>query len=249
MKVYHSNVIGLAYESRGSFIQQNVSPGSLLTLQAEPTNSYDRDAVAVSYGHHKIGYVPARSRWILQRLLAGEIEEVVAGILEFDEFGQAAVLPIEIRTGEALPARSRLNVSPGSTVTFEGNSRPMETNFPTDVTVSPVIFRARPIGFIVAIILIPVLLGIIILFLWWLESKTTTLQITRNTVRYETGIFNKDRREVGRSKIRTVRVQQSFLNRILNVGSIEIYSAGDKPEIIANDMLEPNRLRHILNEA
>ena len=249
MKSYHSNVVGLAYEGRGEYIQQNIAPGALLTLQPEPANAYDRDAITVLYGRQKIGYAPARSRWLLQRLLAGEIQEVVAGNLEYDEFGIATVLPIKIRAAEPSIAPPGINLGIHRPKASDNNYERDENYLPEDISVSPVIFRAHPIGFIVAILLIPLVLGVVILLLWWLDSRTTKFEINRHTVKYETGIFSKDRRELGRGKIRTVRVQQSFLNRILNVGTIEIYTAGDKPEIVARDMSEPNRLRQILNEA
>jgi len=246
VKSYHSNVVGLTYEGRGEFIQRNIAPGALLTLEHEPSNEYDRNAIAVLYGRQKIGYAPARSRWILERLLAGDIQEIVAGDLEYDEFGLAAVLPIEIRTVEQLRAPSGPSLGSHRPIASDSNLVRDGDYLPQELSASPVILRAHPIGFIVAILLIPVVLGVLILLLWWLDSRTTKLEISRHTVRYETGIFSKDRRELGRGKIRTVRVQQSFLNRLLNVGTIEIYTAGDKPEIVARDMLAPNRLRQIL---
>lgn len=109
-------------------------------------------------------------------------------------------------------------------------------------------FRAQPIAFIFSILLIPVGVGLIILLVWWLQSITTHLEIDEETVRYETGVFSKDRRALNRQAIRTVRVTQSFINRIMDVGAIEIFTAGDDPEIRALSMRKPNAIREMLGK-
>lgn len=111
---------------------------------------------------------------------------------------------------------------------------------------SPVMFRAHPIGFVVSLLLTPIVLGAIILLVWVIKARTTHLEIDDDTLRYETGVFSKDRRALSRRSIRTVRVTQSLLNRILNVGAIEIYTAGDIPEIRAVSMYAPNEIRELI---
>lgn len=113
---------------------------------------------------------------------------------------------------------------------------------------SPVMFRAHPFLFVLAVLLTPAIIGIAILVVWAIMSKTTYLEIEEDTVRYETGVFSKDRRALSRRAIRTVRVTQTFLNRIMNVGSIEIFTAGDVPEISAVSMYAPNEIRDLLGK-
>jgi uncharacterized membrane protein YdbT with pleckstrin-like domain len=84
--------------------------------------------------------------------------------------------------------------------------------------------------------------------IWAVQSRTTHLEIDEDTVRYETGVFSKDRRALSRRAIRTVRVTQSLLNRMLDVGAIEIYTAGDVPEIRAVSMYAPNDIRELLGK-
>jgi uncharacterized membrane protein YdbT with pleckstrin-like domain len=81
-----------------------------------------------------------------------------------------------------------------------------------------------------------------------IQSRTTHLEIDGDTVRYETGVFSKDRRALNRRAIRTVRVSQSLLNRMLDVGAIEIFTAGDVPEIRAESMYAPNAVRELLRK-
>ena len=41
-------------------------------------------------------------------------------------------------------------------------------------------------------------------------------------------------------------MKQSFFNRIFGVGAIEIYTAGDNPEIIAAGLPDPNKVRELI---
>lgn len=111
----------------------------------------------------------------------------------------------------------------------------------------PAMFKNNPLGFIVALVLIPVFgLGLLILLWWYLQTRAAKLTITDNEIIYETGLLNKQHSEVSISSVRTVRVNQSFFNRIFGVGVITVYTAGDKPEIVAKGMPDPNRVRELV---
>lgn len=113
----------------------------------------------------------------------------------------------------------------------------------------PAMFRNNPVGFILSIILIPAFgLGIIILLVWYLKAKSLKLVVTETEILFEKGLLSKDRSELSFSSIRTVKVKQSFFNRILGTGTIELYTAGDSPEIVASGMPEPNRIRDLIKQ-
>ncbi|RLW66570.1 MAG: hypothetical protein B6D70_03430 [gamma proteobacterium symbiont of Stewartia floridana] len=63
---------------------------------------------------------------------------------------------------------------------------------------------------------------------------------------YEKGLLSKERSEVNISSVRTTKVKQSFFDRIFGVGTIEIYTAGDSPEIVAKGLPDPNRISEII---
>lgn len=107
-------------------------------------------------------------------------------------------------------------------------------------------FKNNPLLFIIAVILIPIGVGIIILLAWYLSCKATKLEIIGNDVILETGLLSKDRTELQMSAIRTVKVSQSFFNRIFGVGKISIYTAGDRPEIVANGIPDPHEFRRLI---
>lgn len=114
---------------------------------------------------------------------------------------------------------------------------------------SPAMFRANPLGFILTMLLVPFGIGLFILIYWYMVCKTTTLQLNNNDLMYSKGILNKDRIEIDIRSIRTVRVYQSLLNRMLDVGTVSVYTAGDVPEIEVKGIPQPNDIREMINQA
>ncbi len=114
---------------------------------------------------------------------------------------------------------------------------------------NPVMFKNNPLGFILSLILIPAAgIGLLILLWWHLQNKSQQITVTERDILYEKGLLSKERSEFGISSIRTIKVKQSFFNRIFGVGSIEIYTAGDEPEIVMAGLPDPNKIREIIKE-
>ena len=86
------------------------------------------------------------------------------------------------------------------------------------------------------------------LLIWMLTNKANKLMINDSEVLHEVGLLSKNRCEVRIDSIRTVKIKQSFVNRIFSVGTIEIYTAGDQPEISAKGMPNPHKVREIIKE-
>jgi uncharacterized membrane protein YdbT with pleckstrin-like domain len=111
----------------------------------------------------------------------------------------------------------------------------------------PVMFKNNPLGFIISLILIPVFgLGLLIFLVWHLQNKASKLIVTDKEVLFEKGLLSKERSEVNISSVRTVKVKQSFFNRIFGTGAVELYTAGDSPEIVAAGMPDPNKIRELV---
>ena len=112
---------------------------------------------------------------------------------------------------------------------------------------NPAMFKSNPLGFILSIVLIPFFgLGIVIFLIWYLRCKSSRLVVTDTEILFEQGLLSKDRSELNFSSIRTVKVKQSFFNRIFGTGTIELYSAGDSPEVVATGMPDPNKIRDLI---
>jgi uncharacterized membrane protein YdbT with pleckstrin-like domain len=110
----------------------------------------------------------------------------------------------------------------------------------------PPMFKNHPFGFLLSIVLIPLGIGILILLWWHLQNKSSRLIISDNHVLYEKGLLSKERSEIDIDSVRTVKVKQSFFNRLFGTGIIELFTSGDHPEIVARGMPDPNRVREII---
>jgi uncharacterized membrane protein YdbT with pleckstrin-like domain len=112
---------------------------------------------------------------------------------------------------------------------------------------NPAMFKSNPLGFILAVLLIPAFgIGLLILAWWYLQTRATHFEIRGNEIMLETGLLSKKRIELALNRVRTVVVSQSFINRIFGVGTIEIYTAGDTPEMVVSGMPDPNHVREII---
>ncbi len=110
----------------------------------------------------------------------------------------------------------------------------------------PSLIRTHPLGTVIAIILIPVGIGILILLYWYLTMKADKLTIKEDEVIWTHGLLSKQYVEINMSSIRTTRVEQSLLQRMLNAGKLEIYTAGDNPELTVNGMPNPHKIRELI---
>jgi uncharacterized membrane protein YdbT with pleckstrin-like domain len=92
-------------------------------------------------------------------------------------------------------------------------------------------------------------LGTIIMFLvWYLRIKSTKVTVTKYNILIEKGLLSKHRREVAIEKVRTVDVKQGFIDRILGVGDIEVYTAGDQFEFEVKGLPNPNKIWELVME-
>lgn len=111
---------------------------------------------------------------------------------------------------------------------------------------NPSMFKNNPFGFIGAILLIPIGVGIGILLYWYIKTRSEKLIITDDEVIYERGILNKHCSEIDIECVRSVRVEQNFIARIMGTGRVELYTSGDDPEIVAPSMPDPDRIRKLI---
>ena len=112
---------------------------------------------------------------------------------------------------------------------------------------NPAMWKDSPIGVILCVCLIPAFgLGLVLLLIWYARTKATKLEIDGSDVILEQGLLSKSRTELSTDKIRSVKVSQSLFNRMFGVGKIEIFTAGDSPEIVASGMPRPNTIRDLI---
>ncbi len=108
---------------------------------------------------------------------------------------------------------------------------------------SPAMFRNNPLGFVLAVLLVPVGVGVIILIYWYFKAASLKLTLSDNAVHIERGFLSKEHIDIDARKIRTVVVNQTFWQRVFDVGTVEIFTGGDDAECTLPGMPEPNKIR------
>ena len=107
--------------------------------------------------------------------------------------------------------------------------------------------RSSPFKFGLSVLLIPVFgLGILILLFWYLSTKADKFEIKGGEVLWTHGLLNKQYTEIGMSSIRTIKISQSIIQRMLRAGDIEIYTSGDEPELSVKGLPDPQRIRELI---
>ena len=86
------------------------------------------------------------------------------------------------------------------------------------------------------------------LLIWYLKIKSKKLSVTNRDMLYEEGLLRKNRKELALDKVRTVEVDQSFVERIFSVGEVRVFTAGDQPEIVVKGLPDPNRIRELVKQ-
>ncbi len=114
---------------------------------------------------------------------------------------------------------------------------------------SPAMFRNHPFGFAACLLLSLVGVGLVILIAWYIHSKGTRLTVTNRRTTLRTGIFSKEINEVFHRDVRNIRLSQSFSQRILGVGTIELSSSGQSDvEIAVSGIPDPEQVKSIVDK-
>jgi uncharacterized membrane protein YdbT with pleckstrin-like domain len=104
------------------------------------------------------------------------------------------------------------------------------------------------IPFWVPMILPAVLL--LFLFIRHLKRLATKMTVEGERLQYEEGIFSKSTRTLEIAKVQDVRVDQTLLQRMINVGNLSVETAGTSSHIVIPSIDRPNdAARHMLDLA
>lgn len=112
----------------------------------------------------------------------------------------------------------------------------------------PSMFRNQPVWFVITCLLCLVVVGLFIFAAWYLKCKGTTLTITNDRTTCRRGILSKSITEVWHQDIRNVQLDQTFFQRIFDVGKIGISSAGQADlEISVTGIPQPQRVKDLID--
>lgn len=132
--------------------------------------------------------------------------------------------------------------------------------------VHPAMFKNHPIAFTISMLmiplglvllfrvewqlaLIPLVVGLIILLVWWIDTLSIRLEITNKRTILRKGILSRYSNEVFHANVRNIEISQSFLQRIFGVGKIGIASAGQvTQDIEVSGIPDPEHVRNLINK-
>lgn len=81
---------------------------------------------------------------------------------------------------------------------------------------------------------------------WWIAGLTDHLRISGDEILWTHGLLNKQYTEININSVRTLRVQQTLLQRLLNAGDVSLYTTGDAPELVVRGLPDPGRIRELI---
>ena len=114
----------------------------------------------------------------------------------------------------------------------------------------PAMFRNHPFLFILCVILIAAFgLGLVILLIWWLQTLGTKLTVTDERITLRKGILSKYTNEVFHTDIRNVQLDQSFFQRLFDVGTLAVSTSGQEGiEISVQGIPHPQNVRDLIDK-
>jgi uncharacterized membrane protein YdbT with pleckstrin-like domain len=86
------------------------------------------------------------------------------------------------------------------------------------------------------------------LAVWYLSKRATRLRIHDGEIHLEEGLLNKRHIDLRIAQVRAVHVSQSYLDRLMRVGQIDIYTTGDNAEVRVRGMAAPHRVRELIRQ-
>lgn len=130
---------------------------------------------------------------------------------------------------------------------------PIIDEYPTEHVLyheHPAMFRNHPIWFVICILLIPVVVGAVLLLVWWFDTRSKTLIVTDKRTVLRRGILSKSLNDIMNQDVRNIQVTQSVFQRLMGVGNVAISSSGQATvEIEAKGIPDPDSVRQFINQS
>lgn len=183
-------------------------------------------------------------------------------------------VPFEVVPPKAFPTRV-VDSNPESTV----QHAQLSDEEATELIIHPVVFRRHIVGTLFALLLltagiaggwlaltgrelfgfgglligIPAAICLLIscyfLAKWFIMSRMQSLTLTSERLIYRHGIIQRDTSEMRHDDVRNLKVEQNFLERLLNFGDVAISSAGqDDMEIVIHDIPNPQSIAEFVRK-
>ena len=76
----------------------------------------------------------------------------------------------------------------------------------------------------------------------------TKVWVSPKGVSYETGVLRRDTLQVPASRLSTYKTSQSLFERMFGLCTLEVYGAGDRPELTVNGLPDTQALKAALSQ-
>lgn len=94
--------------------------------------------------------------------------------------------------------------------------------------------------------LLPSAFGLMSLAVWYLGSLSNRLTVDGRHIRHRQGLLSKKVKEIATHKVRAVDVDQTFIQRLTDVGKVRIFTTGDVPEIVLSGLPNPDKIKEVI---
>jgi uncharacterized membrane protein YdbT with pleckstrin-like domain len=101
---------------------------------------------------------------------------------------------------------------------------------------------------LIGVVLLVVVIGLFFIIAAWINVRSTEIAITNRRVIAKFGFIKRDTVEINLEKVEALRVEQGFLGRMLNYGTVFISGAGTSVAPI-RDIADPLVFRRKFMEA
>lgn len=81
---------------------------------------------------------------------------------------------------------------------------------------------------------------------WFVATKMDYLTIKEDEIVWSHGLISKEYTEINMGSVRTTRVSQTLMQRIMGAGDVTIFTSGDLPELVIRGLPEPQRIRDLI---
>ena len=106
------------------------------------------------------------------------------------------------------------------------------------------------VEFSVLIFVISILISLAIFVYIWISRSSYKLYIYADKIVYEMGFFNKKYKEIKKKDIRTIEVDQPFIQRVLNIGTLKFATSGTTGyEIIFEGVKNPKKVKREIEKS
>jgi hypothetical protein len=114
---------------------------------------------------------------------------------------------------------------------------------------SPALYGRNPLIHLLVGLLCLVVVGIVMYAIEWLRCSATRVVVTTDRTTLRTGILSRQTNEVRHADLRNVQVRQSAMQRLVNVGTLELSSAGQSNvEISVAGIPDPQGIAELIRQ-